>query len=539
MVQFHGSETPEWLALLKQARRQGDLEGDRRQETPKRSNARKRFKGAADMLLYDAPAQKLPGGQGLAFDWSLLTGFRHEMPWGLAGGLTPDNVAEAIRVTGAPLVDASSGVESAPGVKDVDKIAAFCQAARAIMTEQPNSFRNQPDERGHFGAVRRPLRRRDADAADPRPGARTTARPRPTRRSRPSSTTCSSITSAARARSTSPTAADRGAAAARKIWFKRDELNHTGAHKINNCIGQILLAMRMGKTRIIAETGAGQHGVATATVCARFGLPCVIYMGAVDVARQAAQRLPHEAARRRGRSRSTSGATTLKDAMNEALRDWVANVHDTFYIIGTAAGPHPYPELVRDFQSVIGSEARAQMLSRIGRLPDLLVAAIGGGSNAIGLFHPFLDDRRREDARRRGGGPRARQAARREPRRRLPRHPPRQQDLPAAGRGRPDHRGALDQRRARLSRASAPSTLAQGNRPRRIYRRTDTEALDAFQLLLPHRRHHPRARASARASPRSPSARRRCRKDAIILANLCGRGRQGHLHRGRALGVEM
>ncbi|WP_209347884.1 tryptophan synthase subunit beta [Pontixanthobacter sp. CEM42] len=176
-----------------------------------------------------------------------------------------------------------------------------------------------------------------------------------------------------------------------QVWFKRDELNHTGAHKINNCIGQILLAIRMGKTRIIAETGAGQHGVATATVCARFGLPCVIYMGATDVARQqpnvfrmkllGAEVVP-----------VTSGAATLKDAMNEGLRDWVANVHDTFYIIGTAAGPHPYPEMVRDFQSVIGKEARAQMMDRTGRLPDLLVAAIGGGSNALGLFHPFLDD---------------------------------------------------------------------------------------------------------------------------------------------------
>ena len=176
-----------------------------------------------------------------------------------------------------------------------------------------------------------------------------------------------------------------------KIYLKRDELNHTGAHKINNTVGQILLARRMGKTRIIAETGAGQHGVATATVAARFGLPCTIFMGARDVARQSpnvfrmkllgAEVVP-----------VTSGAQTLKDAMNEAMRDWVANVHDTFYIIGTAAGPHPYPELVRDFQSVIGREARAQILAREGRLPDLLVACIGGGSNAIGLFHPFLDD---------------------------------------------------------------------------------------------------------------------------------------------------
>jgi len=176
-----------------------------------------------------------------------------------------------------------------------------------------------------------------------------------------------------------------------KIYFKRDELNHTGAHKINNTLGQILLARRMGKTRIIAETGAGQHGVATATVCARFGLPCVVYMGATDMERQkpnvfrmkmlGAEVIP-----------VTSGTGTLKDAMNEALRDWVANVESTFYIIGTAAGPHPYPAMVRDFQSVIGEETREQLQAAEGRLPDTLVACIGGGSNAIGLFHPFLDE---------------------------------------------------------------------------------------------------------------------------------------------------
>jgi len=257
------------------------------------------------------------------------------------------------------------------------------------MSTNPNSFRNQPDERGHFGAyggryvaeTLMPLileleREYRAAKADPAFQAEFddllehyVGRPSP-------------LYFAPRLTE------ELGGA---QVWFKRDELNHTGAHKINNCIGQILLAMRMGKTRIIAETGAGQHGVATATVCARFGLPCVVYMGATDVARQApnvfrikllgAEVVP-----------VTAGAATLKDAMNEALRDWVANVHDTFYIIGTAAGPHPYPELVRDFQSVIGREAREQMLSRTGRLPDLLVAAIGGGSNAIGLFHPFLDD---------------------------------------------------------------------------------------------------------------------------------------------------
>ncbi|WP_108502226.1 tryptophan synthase subunit beta [Paracoccus indicus] len=177
-----------------------------------------------------------------------------------------------------------------------------------------------------------------------------------------------------------------------KIYMKRDELNHTGAHKINNVLGQILLAIRMGKTRIIAETGAGQHGVATATVCARFGLKCIVYMGAHDVERQApnvfrmrllgAEVVP-----------VTSGRGTLKDAMNDALRDWVTNVRDTFYCIGTVAGPHPYPAMVRDFQSIIGKEVREQIMPREGRLPDTLVAAIGGGSNAMGLFYPFLDDK--------------------------------------------------------------------------------------------------------------------------------------------------
>ena len=176
-----------------------------------------------------------------------------------------------------------------------------------------------------------------------------------------------------------------------KIYLKRDELNHTGAHKINNVLGQILLARRMGKTRIIAETGAGQHGVATATVCARFGLKCIVFMGATDVERQkpnvfrmkllGAEVVP-----------VTSGRATLKDAMNEALRDWVTNVRDTFYCIGTVAGPHPYPAMVRDFQSIIGNEAKEQIMEQEGRLPDSIVACIGGGSNAMGLFHPFLDD---------------------------------------------------------------------------------------------------------------------------------------------------
>src|SRR5918997_1487171 len=259
------------------------------------------------------------------------------------------------------------------------------------MTEQqPNSFRNQPDERGHFGQfggryvaeTLMPLvldleREYRAAKADPAFQAQFedllehyVGRPSP-------------LYFAPRLTE------ELGGA---QIWFKRDELNHTGAHKINNCIGQILLAMRMGKTRIIAETGAGQHGVATATVCARFGLPCVIYMGATDVERQKPNVFRMKLLGADVRP-VTSGAGTLKDAMNEGLRDWVTNVENTYYLIGTAAGPHPYPAMVRDFQSVIGKEVREQMLAAEGRLPDALVAAIGGGSNAIGLFHPFLDDR--------------------------------------------------------------------------------------------------------------------------------------------------
>jgi tryptophan synthase beta chain len=262
------------------------------------------------------------------------------------------------------------------------------------MTDQPslgaNSLRTQPDERGHFGQfggryvaeTLMPLvldLEREYRAAKQDPAFKDefeyllrqyVGRPSP-------------LYFAERL------TAELGGA---KVYLKREELNHTGAHKINNCVGQILLARRMGKTRIIAETGAGQHGVATATVAALFGLPCTIFMGAVDVARQQPNVFRMKLLGAEVRA-VESGAKTLKDAMNEALRDWVANVHDTFYIIGTVAGPHPYPELVRDFQSVIGTEARAQILEAEGRLPDMLIAPVGGGSNAIGLFHPFLDDK--------------------------------------------------------------------------------------------------------------------------------------------------
>jgi len=404
------------------------------------------------------------------------------------------------------------------------------------MNTVPNSFRNLPDERGHFGQfggryvaetlmplvldLEREYRKAQSDPAFQAEFddllEHYVGRPSP-------------LYFAPRLTE------ELGGA---QVWFKRDELNHTGAHKINNCIGQILLAIRMGKTRIIAETGAGQHGVATATVCARFGLPCVIYMGAEDVKRQSpnvfrmkllgAEVVP-----------VTSGGATLKDAMNEGLRDWVANVHDTFYIIGTAAGPHPYPEMVRNFQSVIGKEARAQMLDRTGRLPDLLVAAIGGGSNALGLFHPFLDD------------PSVKMLG-----------------VEAAGHG-------LDGDEHAASLLGGSPGVLHGNRtyllqdedgqiteghsisagldypgigPEHAWLKesgrvdytavTDEEALDAFQLLcategiIPALEPSHAIAAVKKVAPTMP-------KDSIILANLCGRGDKDIFTVAERLGVEL
>jgi len=409
-------------------------------------------------------------------------------------------------------------------------------------TAAANSFRQQPDARGHFGAfggryvaetlmplildLEREYRRAQADPAFHAEFddllEHYVGRPSP-------------LYYAPRLTEDLRASAPEGMGA--EIWFKRDELNHTGAHKINNCIGQILLAMRMGKTRIIAETGAGQHGVATATVCARFGLPCVVYMGATDVSRQApnvfrmkllgAQVVP-----------VTAGAGTLKDAMNEALRDWVANVHDTFYIIGTAAGPHPYPEIVRDFQSVIGKEARAQMLSRTGRLPDLLVAAIGGGSNAIGLFHPFLDDPTVKMLGVEAAG-----------------HGLDKEHAASLAGGRP---GVLHGNKTYLLQ-DADGQITEGHSisagldypgigPEHSWLKdigrvdythvTDTEALDAFQLLcrtegiIPALEPAHAIAAIVKVAPTLP-------RDKVILANLCGRGDKDIFTVADKLGVEL
>ena len=322
-----------------------------------------------------------------------------------------------------------------------------------------------------------------------------------------------------------------------KIYFKRDELNHTGAHKINNCIGQILLAMRMGKTRIIAETGAGQHGVATATVAARFGLPCVIFMGARDIERQAPNVFRMKLLGAEVRA-VESGARTLKDAMNEALRDWVANVHDTFYIIGTAAGPHPYPELVRDFQSVIGREAREQMLAREGRLPDLLIASIGGGSNAIGLFHPFLDDPEVAMVGIEAAG-----------------HGLNKEHAASLAGGRPgilhgnktyllqDEDGQIDEAHSISAGLDYPGIGPEHSWLHEIGRvdyqsATDVEALEAFKLLCKIEGIIPAlepAHAIAAVMRIAPTMA----KDKIIIVNLCGRGDKDIFTVAEALGVRL
>ncbi len=337
---------------------------------------------AADILL-DSPAG---GGSGRTWDFAravpLVQSGRRV--W-IAGGLTPENAADAVEQASPYGVDASSGLESAPSVKDALLMRAFVAAVRAA-----TPGRTRPDPRGYFGrfggrfvpetlvpaveelaAAWQALRRDPAfwqELAEER-GAYI-GRPTP-------------LYFAARA------SAELGV----RVWLKREDLAHTGAHKINNAIGQALIARRMGKQRVIAETGAGQHGVATATACARYGLDCEVYMGEEDTRRQSLNVFRMELLGAKVNV-VTSGSRTLKDAMNEALRDWATNVRGTYYLIGSVAGPHPYPVLVRDLQAVIGEEARAQILAEEGRLPDVLIACVGGGSNALGLFAPFYDDTR-------------------------------------------------------------------------------------------------------------------------------------------------
>jgi tryptophan synthase beta subunit len=340
-------------------------------------------------LLADAADSARHGGTGETADWTIAARMAAVRPLVLAGGLTADNIEAAIWAVRPTAIDVSSGVESSPGIKDHVRMRTFFAAAhRAAHRSLPAFGRRDPDHRGYFGsfggrfvpetlvapveALEQEYREARADPAFTSAFAHLLAtyvgRPTP-------------LTEAARP----------GGPSGTRVFLKREDLAHTGAHKINNAIGQALLAQRMGKSRVIAETGAGQHGVATATACALLGLRCEVYMGAEDMARQAPNvtRMEWLGARVR---RVDSGARTLKDAINEAMRDWVANVSDTYYLLGSVLGPHPYPLMVREFQSVIGFEARRQVLAQAGRLPDAVVACVGGGSNAIGIFDAFVDD---------------------------------------------------------------------------------------------------------------------------------------------------
>ncbi len=341
-------------------------------------------------ILADAADGERRGGTGTRADWAIAREMARRRPLFLAGGLRAANVAQAMREVRPAGLDVSSGVESAPGVKDAAAMRLFFDAVRReIGGGLPAFGRRDPDARGYFGsfggrfvpetlvAPVEELERAYLEArADPS-FAVALSRLLTTYAGRPTP-----LGEAARLSSS---------AGGARIFLKREDLTHTGAHKINNALGQALLARRMGKTRVIAETGAGQHGVATATACALLGLRCEVYMGAEDMVRQApnVSRMEWLGASVR---RVENGSRTLKDAINEAMRDWVANVDDTYYLLGSALGPHPYPLMVREFQSVIGAEARRQMLSQVGRLPDVVVASVGGGSNAIGIFDGFLDD---------------------------------------------------------------------------------------------------------------------------------------------------
>jgi len=386
ILQFHGEESPDDCSRFDKPY----IKALRMRQNVNVQAFAQRYSDAKALLL-DSYVQGIKGGTGVVFDWQQVPSDLSK-PIIIAGGLTPNNVSQVITTLCPYAVDVSGGIESAKGIKDADKMTAFMKGVsmvKSITLKKTPSLPDLPDSDGHFGpygglfvpeTLMQPLEElRKAYQHYLNDSAflaelnddlhHFVGRPSP-------------LYHAAR------WSQHLGGG---QIYLKREDLNHTGAHKVNNTVGQALLAKRMGKTRVIAETGAGQHGVATATVAARFGMECVVYMGSEDIKRQAINvyRMRLLGAEVRA---VESGSKTLKDALNEAMRDWVTHVDNTFYIIGTVAGPHPYPVMVRDFQAVIGREARQQIKVLAGRLPDILIACVGGGSNAIGLFYPFLDD---------------------------------------------------------------------------------------------------------------------------------------------------
>jgi tryptophan synthase beta subunit len=383
-VQLHGDESPDFCEALRHAIPGIEIIKAFRPRAREELEALSGYVPFCDTILIDAHAPNQYGGSGRVGNWELALAATRFGKTILAGGLTAENVGAAIRAVRPFAVDVSSGVEETSGnIKSGIKMREFFQMIHASEKKQV------PDSNGWFGSfggrfapetLMGPLCALEKEyfrlREDPAFQAELAALLRDFVGRATPLTYASRLT------------AEAGGA---RIYLKREDLAHTGAHKINNAVGQILLARHMGKRRIVAETGAGQHGVATAAVCAKFGLECVVYMGSVDMERQepnvhrmrlmGAKVVPVDA-----------GTRTLKDAVSEAMRDWVTNVRDTHYLLGSALGPHPYPLLVRDFQSVIGREARAQILDAEGKLPDELIACVGGGSNAIGLFHAFLDD---------------------------------------------------------------------------------------------------------------------------------------------------
>ncbi len=393
-AQLHGAETPAYCRELRARMPKLGVIKAFRPKTRADLDQIPEFEKISDAILLDAYVPGHPGGTGTLGDWTLAqVAARSGIRVVLAGGLGPDNLTRALSEVEPYALDASSLLEDSPGIKSSAKLRKFFERARAQGRAEEMSMESKsahdPDENGWFGpfggrfapeTLMEPLReleraffryRREPEFVAEKDDLLNNFVGRET-----------PLTFAARL---------SGLVGGARIYLKREDLTHTGAHKINNAVGQILLARRMGKKRIIAETGAGQHGVATATVAAHFGLECVVYMGRVDMERQApnvhrmqilgARVVPVDA-----------GTRTLKDAVSEAMRDWVTHVQDSYYLLGSALGPHPYPLMVREFQSVIGREARLQFLEFAGRLPDELIACVGGGSNAIGFFHAFLDD---------------------------------------------------------------------------------------------------------------------------------------------------
>ncbi len=524
MLQLHGKETPERVASV---RNRFGLPVMKALPISERSDLSpiRLYETVADRLIFDARPPRdatRPGGLGRSFDWHLLQGLYDR---------------RSLYALGRPRCRECCGsVAHHPGARRRRLVRGRTRAGREgcgqdsrlhpgsarghgairqpknheqrmTVQRQPNSFRTGPDDHGHFGIyggrfvaetlmpLILDLERAYAEARqDPAfkkemDGHLThyVGRPSPLYFAERMTDHLREVSAA------------KGGAGGAKIYLKREDLNHTGAHKVNNVLGQILLARRMKKPRVIAETGAGMHGVATATLCAKFGLACIVYMGSVDVERQKPNVLRMKALGAEVRP-VTSGSSTLKDAMNEALRDWVTNVTDTFYCIGTVAGPHPYPMMVRDFQSIIGIETRQQMQQAEGRLPNSLIACIGGGSNAMGLFHPFLDDTQIEiygvEAAGRGSGDRP---ARRFDRRRAAGRAARQPHIPPDECRRPDQRGAFDLGRPRLSGHRARARVAQRHQARAIPLGDRRRGAGGVRVLLAARGHHPGARAGARA----------------------------------------